>query len=403
MKIAHISTAYTGGAGIAAFRLHNGLRNNENIDSIFLQQYRTTSDDKSVYTILPDTSLLSRIKGRFERNPEALNHKNVPTYMSSSYEIATFPTTSYRIEKSNLINDADIINLHWVAEFINYPTFFKKIKKPIVWTLHDMNPFQGIFHYEEDAILNKEKLGRIDREVYLQKLKAIHKSNNIHIVCLCEWMKEKSENSEILGRYPHYIIPNGMPSSQFQGLNHLEEKEKINLNNGKKTLLFISSGLDIRRKGFDLLLQAINQIDPDKFNLLTVGGEEIDLIKKVNHRHYPQISDTQELNKLYTAADITIIPSREDNLPNVMIESFANGTPVMSFNNGGMAEHIKTGTNGVLITDISQEALSQNINDFLNNKYTFDRNIIRNYAKNTFSDTIQTEKYIELYKSILNK
>lgn len=404
MKIVHLSTASTGGAGTAAYRLHSGLLKCDGIHSSFAQQYNAPKlSDDHIYTIHPENSFLSKVKQRLKLSPEYLNSQKTTIYDSTKYEIASFPTTSYRVEKADIIKKADLINLHWVANYLNYPTFFKRTKQPIVWTLHDMNPFQGIFHYQGDMEANKDGFGKIDKQIYAQKLNYIHQSKNLHIVCLCEWMKIKSENSEILGRYPHYVIPNGLDLSQYPTLDIEKMKAYVGVDNGLKTIAFISVGLDIRRKGFDLLVKAVATLNRNDFNLITVGGDKINLNNGINHIHFDKITDISELNNLYSAADLTIIPSREDNLPNVMLESFANGTPVMSFSNGGMAEHVKTGKNGILIDTIGVEPLSIAINDFLNNKYNFDREAIRKYAEDTFSDTLQTERYIQLYKDILSK
>lgn len=89
---------------------------------------------------------------------------------SSKFEIATYPESLYRIEEHPLVKEADIVHLHWVANFLNYPTFFKKIQKPIIWTLHDMNPFQGLFHYKNDEMNLEKELGNIDNKILKKKL-----------------------------------------------------------------------------------------------------------------------------------------------------------------------------------------------------------------------------------------
>jgi hypothetical protein len=66
----------------------------------------------------------------------------------SNYEVFSFPQTVYNITKHPLVQEADIIHLHWVANFLDYRSFFKQIQKPIVWTLHDLNPIsEKGFHY----------------------------------------------------------------------------------------------------------------------------------------------------------------------------------------------------------------------------------------------------------------
>lgn len=405
IKITTISTAPTGGAGLAAYRLHCGLLEYTDINSIFVHKHIASLDNSKLektHSVIINESLLYKVKCHFEITPEHENWNKI-VKRPSNYEIVSFPRSSYRIEDLEIVKESDIINLHWVADFLNYPSFLKKVKQPIVWTLHDMNPFMGIFHYEEDKNRNKANLGDIDNEAYFEKLKIIHQKKNIHVVCLSEWMKEKSEKSEMFKGCKHYLIPNGLNFDGYPLLDRGSSKEKLNINNGLKTILFIAHDVNVYRKGFNLILKAIKGIKDIQFNLISVGGDKVNLDADINHIHYNRIHNPEELNVLYTAADITIIPSREDNLPNVMLESLANGTPVLSFSNGGMAEHIQTGYNGILVETIGVEPLKLQIRDFLEDKYSFDSEKIRQYASLKFSNITQAERYAELYKSILSQ
>lgn len=405
MRITHISTAAAGGAGIAAFRLHQKLMKQPNIQSSFIQRFHLDKDFMDVNNIYeaPIGKALSiRIRKKFNIHTEHYHWVRLKRF-PSNYETISFPTTSYRLEELPIIKNADIIHLHWVAEFLNYPTFFKNIKKPIIWTLHDMNPFMGLFHYKDDVLKNQAIYRKYDEKAIILKQKAIHKSNSLNIVSPSKWLMNLSESSQTFYAYPHYLIPNGLDISLYPLLEKKTEKEKQQVDNNLKTILFVANGVEIHRKGFDLLASAINKLNREDYNLISVGGDKITINSKINHIHYNYINDIKTLNSIYAAADLTILPSREDNLPNVMLESFANGTPVMSFSNGGMVEHVKTGENGILLSEIGIEPLTQGLNDFLNNKYTFEEKEIRDYAINTFSDTIQTQKYIQLYKDILNR
>jgi glycosyltransferase involved in cell wall biosynthesis len=406
MKVATISTYVSnGGAAIAAFRLHQGLMRHKDVESVIIQKYaedREFMRQNNVYLVEKDKSLIEKTRRKLNIDTVTLQNKKLENF-GGKYEIASVPFSSYRLEEHPIVKEADILHLHWVADnFLNYPTFFKNVKQPVVWTLHDMNPFQGLFHYRQDEINSKGKLRDFDKKIHDIKLKAIHKKNNIHIVTLSSWLKEYSESSSSFGKYPHYLIPNGLNFDNYPVLNKKQIKKEKGLDNGLKTLLFIAADIGNNRKGFDLLLAAINKPELKSFNLISIGGEKIFVNEKVNHLHYEKITDIQELNKTYSVADLTILPSREDNLPNVMLESFANGTPIISFGNGGMSEHIKNGENGILIKDINPNALAVGINDFLEDKYHFDNETIQKYAINNFSDNQQIEKYIDLYHSILN-
>jgi glycosyltransferase involved in cell wall biosynthesis len=408
MKITHISTGITGGgAGIAALRLHQHLMKEPDIQSELVQRFPVDpefADANNIHTAGTGRSLIIRALKKYNLHAEHFHWVKLNKY-PENYEIATFATTSYRLEQLPIIKDADIIHLHWISEFLNYPTFFKNIKRPIVWTLHDINPFMGMFHFESDRIKNIERYGKIDNQVRNIKIKAINKKNNIHIVCLSEWMKKKSEASAAFSNYPHYLIPNGLDFSNYPVIDKTYAKQETGVYNGMKTFIIVGAHLSNIQKGFPMFFDTINKMERSDFQIISVGQlpENMKIRADINHIHFDKITDISALNILYSAADLTVIPSKEDNLPNVMLESFANSTPVMSFSNGGMAEHVKTGVNGILLSEIKIEALTKGLNDFLNNKYTFEEKAIRDYAVNTFSDALQTQKYIQLYKDILNR
>lgn len=403
IKVVHISTASTGGAGVAAYRLHCGLTRQSGISSYFVQQFNNNEqNDINTVTAYPKLTYSYRIMKKLGLRSEIRNRKKILKY-PINYEIATLPTSPYRLEELSIIQEADIIHLHWVADFLNYPTFFKNIQQPIVWTLHDMNPFMGIFHYEGDVNRNKD-LETLNNTIARQKRKWIHQNQNLQIVCPSRWLEKKSLISETFKRYPHTMIPNGLDLSAYPYINKDEAKQALNINNGLKTIMFIAHSLSISRKGFHLLSASIDRLKSQQFNLISVGGEKIDIPHKgVNHIHYNSIHDETLINTIYSASDLMVLPTKEDNLPNVMLESFANGIPVLSFANGGMAEHIRTGENGILVNEVSIDALTKNLYDFLNNKYTFNQEKIRQYATDNFSDKLQAERYINLYKEILNK
>jgi len=403
MKVVHISAAITGGAGIAAFRIHSGLLSRKDISSFFVQKFKLTdkSINKHVFQCDPYYPTAYRLKKKFHITEDDLYRKEIEKF-PRNYEIFTLPVAPFRIEDHHIVKEADIIHLHWVADFLNYPSFFENVKQPLVWTLHDMNPFQGIFHYEEDTLRNKSTLGKLDQDMLNKKIAAIHQKNNITIVSPSDWLKNKSKASEAFKQYPHRLIPYGLDFNLYPLLDRQQEKEKQSVNNGRKTILFVAHFTDIYRKGFDLLQKAINDTNLTDVNIISVGGKKMHINDKVNHIHYESIEDISFLNSIYSAADITILPSREDNLPNVMVESLANGTPVISFTNGGMAEHIKTGKNGILIKDIGWESLANGIENFLSGKYSFDSpEQIREYPLNQLNSELEADRYIQLYKDIL--
>jgi glycosyltransferase involved in cell wall biosynthesis len=108
------------------------------------------------------------------------------------------------------------------------------------------------------------------------------------------------------------------------------------------------------------------------------------------------------MNMAYSASDVFVISSVEDNLPNTVIESLLSGTPVIGFNIGGVRDMIIDGENGYLVQDINEELLAAAIRKFFNGEKTFDKNKIRENAVERFGIDIQVRSYMELYNKILN-
>ena len=97
-------------------------------------------------------------------------------------------------------------------------------------------------------------------EILKEKIKSIHKNKKINIITLCNWMHEESSKSEAFKKYTHSIIPNFIDFDKYPLLNRKEQKTKLNIDNGLKTLMFIAQDINNHRKGFDLLLTSLKNI-----------------------------------------------------------------------------------------------------------------------------------------------
>lgn len=411
MKIVHIATATLGGAGIATNRLHQSLRNNvAEVSSHILQSYPLISQQQGqgIERCTHYHSLDYRIKKKLGILPYTYpleSYRRKIHQEQGQYDMISLPFSYYPIHEHHLVKEADIIHLHWTNDFLDYETFFKSVKQPIVWTLHDISAFMGIYHFRGDKERNKaSRLNQIDDELRNFKRRSVSLKSNIHVVCPSEWMCRMSTESDVFKDYPHQVIPNGFNLELFRKLDRLAAKKILNLDNNKKTIFFGADHINFRGKGIDLIVQALKLLPTDKYNLISIGNGQVDTLANVgaNYKHLGFVQNADILNMIYSASDVVVLPSREDNLPNMMIESMLNGTPVISFTNGGMSSHITTGLNGILTPEMTPEALANNINDFLVDKYTFDSDEIRQYAIEHFDDKKIAQSYYNLYKSILN-
>lgn len=413
LRIVHICTYLKGGAGTAAFRIHEALLN-EKVDSNFLC-LDTIDNDKKVFTFLPIDRQYSRnIISRAIRKLIYIYNEtfNQITIFKSQYqairhllvcENSTIPYSDFNILNHHLVRSADIIHLHWVSGLLDYPSFFSKINKPIVWTFHDMNPIQGIFHYKDDELRNYSIVHEIDKKALIIKIKSIQSCKlPIKIVSPSQWLTSESQKSILCNKLTINTIPYPINFDTFQKRNKKFIRESHEITEDEIVLLFACQAIGVFRKGFDLLLEALKTITNKAITLFVIGKEEALDIKNLKIRFTGTISDNYLLSEYYSISDAFIIPSREDNLPNVMIESLSCGTPVIGFPVGGIKEHIIKHLTGILAKEISSSALADAINEFIENKHNFESDKIRDYALSNFNNANITADYLNIYHSLFS-
>ncbi len=427
MKITLINTYDFGGAAKACLRLHEGLLKQQVNSRVLLKSKSQNLIETYHFQSLAKLSQLTkRLQDKAFRIALELKlakpKKNVvdtqqdfTTKRPQGLEHYSYPTTTFDITESSLYQEADIINLHWVADFLDWQSFFSKNTKPVVWTLHDQNPFLGGEHYAERFLgidnngfpIPREYTKReIEEEQKLRdiKRKALQKANNLYIVAPSCWLLESSQNSELFGRFPHYHIPYGFPTDIFRPYNKAFCREILGIPLNKTVLLFVADSVDNSRKGYMYLqksLENISKIYQENIFLVAVGSKSNVNSQKNNILELGKIIDERIMSIAYNAADAFIIPSLEDNLPNTMIESILCGTPVLGFPTGGILDVIKNSENGYICDEISVLSLIKSIELFLDNPYIFDNQDIAQKAKQKYSLQLQAESYTKLYKSLL--
>lgn len=401
MKIVHISTSINGGAGKAAYRLHEALLKKK-FDSTFIYLDNVKKKDINLLAVKEfKPNLIHKILNKIGF-PIVNSHKNYNNYKDKNgeYEILTFPETDYRLENLDILKSADIIHLHWVANFINYPTFFKRLRdKKIFWTLHDMNPLLGIFHYKNDVIRNCINFEILENKAKIIKHSEILSHPKIKFICLCHWMSETLLNTPLLGKIKQIVIPNILDKNEFKSTEKHIAKKELNLNSQKTTLLFIADKIANYRKGFDILLGALNKIkNKNDYQLIVVGKTEALTNTGIETKCYNYVSSVDDLSLIYSASDVLIIPSREDNLPNTMVEALLCGTPVIGFQIGGLKDYIIPQFSGLLSLECSENSLLETINLFNRTKESYNQKEIRNFAIENFDLNKNLNRYIEVYK-----
>jgi glycosyltransferase involved in cell wall biosynthesis len=296
-------------------------------------------------------------------------------------------------------------------------SFFEKVKKPIAWTLHDMNPFTGGCHYagscakfETDCHVCPQLEGTINDEYAYselqKKLKAYSQlnKNKIAIASPSIWLKDQSQKSKAFSGLSHYLVPYGIDSAIYKLKDKTAAKASLGLPADKKIILFVAYLVDNIRKGYSLLTEAIQLVNKNEYAVCTVGAKTPDTMafSDIEVHQLGYIDDENLLSTVYNAADMFVIPSLADNLPNTVLESLMCGTPVIAFPVGGIPDMVQHGENGLLCKDFTAASLAQSIMEFKDHEQNFNAEKISKEACAKYDAQVQINSYLKIYNSLLN-
>ncbi len=422
MKVLHINTADTGGAAIAAIRIHLGLLEN-GIESSFLTLYKTKggipnhfSYDGPVINSKPDYPILTlknvfkeKFSKRYQKAIEEYHYKLVddikvktPTLINgfSSFGLFSSPESIFDITKTKVYQEADIIHLHWVADFIDYSSFFRQNKKPVVWTLHDANPYRGGFHHEDDEIRNEKTHKLVDDKYKIIKKEAIANQEKMTLVSPSLWLAQEALKSNMFSSKKVTTIRNGIDLDIFKPIDKNWAKNFLNIPTSKTTFLFASHDVQDYRKGLDLLLPLINN-DRWKDVLFILAGSYSTIFNQENVIVLGSVSDQRLMSLVYAASDFFLLTSRTDNLPNTMVESISCGIPVIGFPIGDNKELLEDSGCGFVAEEVSTEGLERVMLRSITEKNELDSCKLRIFAKNNFDQKEQGKLYLNEYEQLL--
>jgi glycosyltransferase involved in cell wall biosynthesis len=401
MKILIVNAYDTvGGASRAAYRLHKSLLA-EGVDSKMLVQNKKSN----ISTVI---STSSKIREKLI-NPfrPALDHVLIKFCGARTLFSSSYMPFSEIVEQINQINP-DIVHLHWITGGMMTIEDIAKINASIVWSLHDMWAFTDGYHYDETYDIYKNYCGDepknfLSSKVFNRKQKTYSKIDNMTIIGLSRWMCDCAKNSVLLKDKQHINLPNPIDTNIFKPFNKSESRKLWGLPQNKKLVLFGAiRATDDPRKGFSELSKALCQITISNVELVVFGSGEPKYPSDFGFKtHYLGGLDNDEyLAMLYSAADVMVVPSLQENLSNAIMESLACATPVVGFGIGGNQDMIDHKKNGYLAQPFDTMDLKNGIEWILKNDVSSNarKKILLN-----FDSKIVVKNYIKLYENILNQ
>ncbi len=417
MKVCLINTAdHGGGAPVACKRLLQALK--PKVDVNLLVQDKKTDDENIVSNIDNSLNLIkAEANFYFERLPFIAFQER-----DKSVRFAFSPAnTGTDISQNKYIKNADILHLHWINQgFLslkNIKTLFK-LNKPIVWTLHDMWTFTGGCHYAGDCdhflkqcgnckFLRNPNDNDISKKGWFGKEEIYQQNKNIVFVACSEWLAKVAKSSSLLKNFRVEAIPNPIKTEIYKSLDKATLRKKWSIDLDVKIILFGAANINDKRKGLVYLLEALEFLKKSNtgFNiqvLLFGKNKSLDISQlPFPAKSFSIVNDEQQLVEIYNLADVFVLPSLEDNLPNMVMEALSCAIPVVAFEQGGIPEMLNHQQNGYIAKYKSAEDLANGISWVLNQEGDNLKNNAREKVLNSYSEDIIAEKYLAVYKSLI--
>lgn len=406
MNVLHINQSdIIGGAAIAAYRLHESLIN-EKIGSRLLVD-KSQSGSNLVSTI-SRKRYVEGLTGRLGYHV-GLNYVNL--------------ISSFKIPRDRFYIESDVLNFHNLhSDYFNYLSIPRLTRdKPAVLTLHDMWSFTGHCAYSFNcdrwksgcgncpSLESCPSTGRDNTRIEWKLKRWSYNRSNLTIVSPSKWLANLVTES-LLSNFPVYHIPNGVDTDTYQPLEPEMCRSALGIPIKKRVILFMAHGLKDLRKGADLLTSALQKLPNSmKSDILLViigeGGSTLSSLPDIQTMSLGYIGGDRFKAIAYSAADIFICPTRADNLPVVLQESMACGTPMVSFDVGGVPELVRPNLTGLLAKAEDANDFSAKIVQLLCDRQMRERmsHICRETALEEYSINLQAKRYVSVYGKILTR
>ncbi len=415
MRVAHFNTLITGGAAIAARRLHDSLVQG-GLDSRFY--FRDGLPPEASYAnAFPRrpphwTALLRKLQQRYVVDPSFWDKP-------AGYEPFSLAWLQGQTPLQQLGPLPALVHLHWVANFIDYPSFFASIPDdiPIVWTLHDMNPFTGGCHYAWECRKYEQgcsacpqlgSLGHFD----LAARNARHKARafagkNLHVVADSHWLETEARKSALFaGARSYQTIHYGLDTECFSPRDKAACRAALGVDAKALVIAFGADDVANRRKGLPQLLQALEGINTPQELVLLVFGRNPGPAAKLGRftvKAMGPVSNMDTMASIYSAADIFVIPSLHEAFGQTCLEAMACGAPVLGFETGGIPDMVTHGKTGLLARAGDVCDLKIQLQWLLDHEAERKHmgQAARQRVERDFGLQVQAGRYLALYESLL--
>ena len=319
--------------------------------------------------------------------------------------------------------EADVVHLHWINQGMLSLKGIRKILntgKPVVWTMHDIWPATAICHLTLDCrnfetqcahcrlLPGSGSTNDLSTQIWKRKQQMLNDRQITFVTC-SQWLAGEAQKSALLKGQRVVSIPNPIDTHIYTPKDKQQARQRVGLPTEGRIILFASQRVTNRNKGMGYLLEACRLLAeqyPEKKEDITVailGGHAEEIEGQLPVRTCPlgYVNDEQRIVDIYNAADVFVLPSLSENLPNTIMEAMACGVPSVGFRIGGIPEEIDHQQNGYVADYCSSEDLARGIWWTL---YEADHEAVRKAClqkvAHNYSQQSVANRYLEVYESL---
>ena len=405
-----------GGAAIAVRQLVCCLKRISSVNVRFVVAEKNIDDDFSEGSSYLEFKLhfikrlLSFLLGKFQLSSNKIKH--------------SFNIFSSKHVLKLVREECDVLHLHWInnetISIFDVVDIIKSNKKrKVIFTLHDEWLFCGSEHvntleskrYIDGYVQsNKENQGvDLDRYIFNFKKKLLPYINerNVIITAPSLYLVNKAKESYMLSNASIHLIPNIIDIETFKKLNRNKCRKQLLLGSNEFILLFGATGGSSDLKGGDLLKDTLNllkkYIDSKRIKLVTFGGVKKGAytINGFDAIEIGHIAERDMMARVYSCANLTIVPSKRESFGQVAAESLACETPVIAFDNSGIADIVQHEQSGYLAQAFDVQSMATFIAKAINLSEAELLNMGRAgriYVEQHFSEQAVCMKWLKLYE-----
>ena len=416
MRVLIVNTSErSGGAAIAASRLMRAL-NNYGVKAKMLVRDKET--DTLTVVGLPQSSRL-RWHFLWER---FVVFCRLHFQRRHLFEV-DIANTGSDITKLREFQEADIIHLHWINQGMLSLNGIRKILrsgKPVVWTMHDIWPATAICHVTLGCrnfttrcqncrlLPGNGSASDLSSTIWQKKWKMLEDENIYYVAC-SRWLESEAKKSALLKGQKITSVPNPIDTHIYKKGDKQSARQRLGLPPDSRLILFASQRVTTENKGMTYLIEACRQLaDLTKgqtpCELMILGGHAEEVVEQLPMKAYPlgYVNDEQRIVDVYHAADVFVLPSLSENLPNTIMEAMACGVPCVGFKVGGIPEEIDHKRNGYVAEYRSAEDLARGIRwilteaDYESLSQKAVHKVVQNYSQQSVA-----VKYLDVYHQAL--